>query len=40
MNEVPGDDYPKLAELQQQIDELTAINEEKMLRWEELGQFV
>ncbi|KRL83844.1 ABC-F family ATP-binding cassette domain-containing protein [Ligilactobacillus apodemi] len=40
MNEVSDDDYPKLVELQQQIDELTAINEEKMLRWEELGQFV
>ena len=40
MGEVDGSDYPKLASLQQEIDDLNAQSEQKMARWEELGQYV
>lgn len=40
MEETDGSDYPKLASLQQEIDETNALSEEKMARWEELGQYV
>ena len=40
MGEVDGLDYPKLASLQQEIDDLNAQSEQKMARWEELGQYV
>lgn len=40
MAQSDGSDYGKLGELQQKIDALTAENEQKMLRWEELGQYV
>lgn len=40
MAQSDGSDYGKLGELQQKIDTLTAENEQKMLRWEELGQYV
>lgn len=40
MAQSDGSDYGKLGELQQQIDALTVENEQKMLRWEELGQYV
>ncbi|GBG94867.1 ATPase component of ABC transporter with duplicated ATPase domains [Ligilactobacillus salitolerans] len=40
MTQTNGNDYLKLGELQEQIDQLSARSEEKMNRWEELGQYV
>lgn len=40
MNTAKGDDYALLGDLQRQIDECQQQAEEKMLRWEELGQYV
>ncbi|WP_295747639.1 ABC-F family ATP-binding cassette domain-containing protein [uncultured Limosilactobacillus sp.] len=35
-----GDNYEKLAELQKELDQVKAENDEKMARWEYLSQFV
>lgn len=35
-----GDNYEKLAELQKELDQVNAENDEKMARWEYLSQFV
>jgi ATP-binding cassette subfamily F protein uup len=40
MTQVAGDDFTKLAELQQQIDQLDVQIENKMQRWGELSQYV
>ena len=35
-----GDDYPHLAALQQQLDDLNAQIDTKMARWDELSAYV
>ncbi len=35
-----GDNYEKLAELQKELDQVNAENDQKMARWEYLSQFV
>lgn len=40
MSQTNGNDYLQLGDLQQQLNDLTQKSEEKMARWEELGQYV
>ncbi|GEN47302.1 ABC-F family ATP-binding cassette domain-containing protein [Ligilactobacillus pobuzihii] len=40
MSQISGDDYLQLGDLQQQLNDLENESEQKMARWEELGQYV
>lgn len=40
MSQTNGNDYLQLGDLQQQLNDLSQKSEEKMARWEELGQYV
>ncbi len=40
MDQTDGRDYQKLCDLQQELNQLEADSEQKMKRWEELGQYV
>lgn len=40
MSQISGDDYLQLGDLQQQLNDLENKSEQKMARWEDLGQYV
>lgn len=40
MSQISGNDYLQLGDLQQQLNDLENESEQKMARWEELGQYV